>query len=78
MKNKIYYALALTVLIVPLFLAKASAADQPPTLKCSGYQLKSKGSISYERTQNKAAVRFCSNDLYQIAEEINLLETKIK
>lgn len=78
MKNKINYALALAVLLVPVIGTKVLADNRPPVLAHNGFQLMSEGSIVYQAGQTGKTIKFCAEDLYRIADRINGLREKIK
>ncbi len=78
MKNKINYALAVAVLLVPMIGTKVLADNRPPVLAYNGFQLMSEGSIVYQAGQTGKTVRFCAEDLYRIADRINEVREKIK
>ncbi len=78
MKNKINYALALAVLLVPMLGTKVLADSRPPVLVYNSFQLMSEGNIVYRSGQTKKTVRFCAEDLYRIADRINEVREKIK
>ncbi len=78
MKNRINYALALAVLLVPMIGSKVLADSRPSVLAYNGFQLMSEGSIVYQTGQTGKTVRFCAEDLYRIADRINEVREEIK
>lgn len=81
MKKRMYCVFAVSLLaLTAAFLPEGTAfADrQPPTLEYDGCQLNSRGSIVYCDEATGRTVKFCSEDLYRIAEKINALHREMK